>query len=338
MSEPFFSIVVPTYNRLELVTRCIESCLAQTYRDFEVVVVDDGSTDGTRSALEERWDSRIRVVSHDVNRGIDPARYTGVSHARGRWILVVDSDCELAARALQRIHEIILGLPPGVRVVRSRLQLDDGTVTPDFVPDSPVGYEARIRFVADEGGMDDIRCVHRLVLDTTPFFRNRSGAMETLYELNLARNETSVYVEDVLAFHHHDAANSYLRSIRRSELVPRLIRDAPDVLWMAETTLREHGAALRRYGIRQYRLLLRLASLQAFLIGDRRRGLQYSVKCLRRSQADLVAWSTLLLGLVGPRAVAHGVLIYRLGARIVQRLPENRSRSRQRGTRRYTAA
>ena len=186
---PFFSVVISTYNRRQVVTRCVESCLRQTFPSFEVVVVDDGSTDGTREALEARDDPKIRVVAHGENRGINPSRHTGVTHSRGEWLVVVDSDWELYPHSLQRLHDIIGGLPDGIRVVRSRLQWDDGHISPSFVPDAPIGYEERIRWVEEEGGDDAARCLHRDVFRSTPYISDRRGAMEALYELNLARNE-----------------------------------------------------------------------------------------------------------------------------------------------------
>jgi glycosyltransferase involved in cell wall biosynthesis len=311
MRRPFFSIVIPTYNRASIVMRCIESCFLQTFSDFEVIVVDDASTDGTPYALAELRDCRLGVVVHESNRSINPSLHTGVCHSQGDWIVALGSDWELFPHALERLVDVISTLPQDVRVVRTRLLWDDGHVTPAFVPDGPIGYEERIRWVEQEGGNDAVRCVHRSVFDATPFFPDRRGAVEILYELNLAKRETSLYIEDVLAMEHTDAANSYLRSVDRTELIPRLLRDAPDMLWMAQTTLSEHGQALQTFGPRQYRGLVRLAAVQAFLVGARRSGVHYGVKYLRQQKSDVMFWATLLAGLVSPRAVAYGILVYR---------------------------
>src|SRR5215212_9520169 len=85
MAPPFFSIVITTYNRAAIVRRALDSCLSQSYRDFDVV--DDGSEDGTVAALEQEPDPRLRVVAHDRNRGINPARFSGVAAARGEWVV-----------------------------------------------------------------------------------------------------------------------------------------------------------------------------------------------------------------------------------------------------------
>jgi hypothetical protein len=311
MPSPFFSVVVPTYNRSAIVSRCVDSCLAQTFADFELVVVDDHSADDTVAALERYDDPRLRVIVHDRNRGISPSRHTGSVEARGEWIVIVDSDWELMPDALARLHEIVAALPEGVRVVRSRLVWDDGVVTPKFVPSEPIGYEGRIRWAEAEGGHDSVTCMHRSVLQRTPFPADRRGAMEFLYELDLAGNETSICVEDVIGKEHTDAPNSWLRNASSAELVPRLRDEAGDMLWMAETTLGRHGTALLRDGPSQYVTMLRIAAVQAFLLGQRRKGARYALAVLRRKPLEPLAWVTLTLGLVGPAGVAQGTVALR---------------------------
>ncbi|MBI2539988.1 MAG: glycosyltransferase family 2 protein, partial [Deltaproteobacteria bacterium] len=82
--------MIATYNRARFLPETIESVLKQSLRDFELIVVDDGSTDGTFQMLESYGD-RLRVF-HQENRGPSAARNLGVRHARGRWIAIQDSD------------------------------------------------------------------------------------------------------------------------------------------------------------------------------------------------------------------------------------------------------
>jgi glycosyltransferase involved in cell wall biosynthesis len=312
MSDPTFSIVITTYNRVRIVCRCIDSCLAQSFADFEIVVVDDGSTDDTAVVLAERYDDpRLRLVAHESNRGINPSRYSGAGNARGDWVVVVDSDDELLPMALERLRELIAGLPEGVRVLRSSQIHDDGHITPRFVPDGPYGYEGRIRWAEAEGGNDAGRCLKREVFAASPYIDGRRGAMETLFELNLAEHETSLCVEDVLTKVHADAPDSWLRAAKSADVIPRLQREAPDMLWMAETALERHGDALQRYGPGQYVTILRIGATQAFILGRRRLGLRYSLRALRRKPLAPTAWATLLLGIVGPQAVARGAVLHR---------------------------
>ena len=89
---PTISVVIPTHNRRELLLRTIDSALAQEAIDFEVVVVDDGSTDGTAEAIRVLNDRRIRVLRNERPVGVAAARNMGVEAASGSWIALLDDD------------------------------------------------------------------------------------------------------------------------------------------------------------------------------------------------------------------------------------------------------
>lgn len=95
------SVVIPTRNRKNLVCDAIDSALGQTYPGVEVVVVDDGSDDGTAGLLEDRYGGRVRVVEHRRGRGAAAARNTGIRAARGAWVRGLDSDDVMAPTAVQ---------------------------------------------------------------------------------------------------------------------------------------------------------------------------------------------------------------------------------------------
>lgn len=88
--EPAVSVVIATYNRGRFLRETIESVLRQRFQDFELIVVDDGSTDNTREILAAYGD-RLRWF-HQANQGPSAARNVGIRHARGRWIAIQDSD------------------------------------------------------------------------------------------------------------------------------------------------------------------------------------------------------------------------------------------------------
>jgi glycosyltransferase involved in cell wall biosynthesis len=91
-SDLLVSVVLPTYNRAGLLTRAIESVLQQTYSNFELIVVDDCSTDCTEDVVKEFQDNRIRYIRHEKNRGAPIARNNGIRAAKGNYIAFQDSD------------------------------------------------------------------------------------------------------------------------------------------------------------------------------------------------------------------------------------------------------
>jgi glycosyltransferase involved in cell wall biosynthesis len=107
MNEPFFSVIIPTYNRADLLINTIESVLAQRFKDFELLVIDDGSTDDTRELVNSFCDStNIRYI-YQENKGVGAARNTGIKNARGEWIAFLDSDDLWLPNHLQSHYQLI---------------------------------------------------------------------------------------------------------------------------------------------------------------------------------------------------------------------------------------
>ena len=97
---PKVSVIIPTYNRSLSVREAIESVLAQTYRDFELIVVDDGSADNTPSVLGS-FGERIRGI-RQANAGVSAARNAGIRAAKGEWVAFLDSDDLWVPQKLER--------------------------------------------------------------------------------------------------------------------------------------------------------------------------------------------------------------------------------------------
>ena len=95
------SVIMATYNRADTLQRAIDSVLRQSYEDWELIIVDDGSTDETTSVLEALDDPRIRVVRHPRNRGMHAAKNTGLDHVAGEWFTTLDADDEMLPEALE---------------------------------------------------------------------------------------------------------------------------------------------------------------------------------------------------------------------------------------------
>lgn len=106
MSIKIISVVIPLYNKEASIAQSLKSVLSQEYDDFEVVIVDDGSTDGSGGVVEAINDPRIRLIKQE-NGGPSKARNTGVKNAKGEWILFLDADDEMLPEALEFFSEKI---------------------------------------------------------------------------------------------------------------------------------------------------------------------------------------------------------------------------------------
>lgn len=93
MLGKLISIIVPVYNSEKTLCRCVDSILAQTYQNFELILIDDGSIDQSGKICDDyvRLDSRVRVF-HKKNGGVSAARNVGLDNAKGTWLTFIDSD------------------------------------------------------------------------------------------------------------------------------------------------------------------------------------------------------------------------------------------------------
>lgn len=133
MHKPLISIIVPVYNMMEYLPRCVESLLAQTYSNIEIILVDDGSTDGTGVLCDKlsKQDGRIKVF-HKQNGGSSSARNLGISKAQGAYFGFVDSDDFVDSDMYELLYGAIEQY--GVNVAQiGRDELDmDGNRLPDI--------------------------------------------------------------------------------------------------------------------------------------------------------------------------------------------------------------
>lgn len=88
------SIIIPVYNTEKYLDQCIQSCLNQTFTDFELILINDASTDSSLYICNKykQLDSRVHIINKSINEGVDKSRFTGLEHAQGKYILFIDSD------------------------------------------------------------------------------------------------------------------------------------------------------------------------------------------------------------------------------------------------------
>jgi glycosyltransferase involved in cell wall biosynthesis len=168
---PLVTVVVTTHNRAELVPRAIKSVLDQTFGDYELIVVDDCSTDGTEAVVGEFHDSRVRYIRHAAQRGLSAARNSGVRAGKGRYLAFLDDDDEWLPSKLEKQIGLLEGSPDDVAmvycwleywgeqgVVRVRKPNLRGNVFPYVLTSQPLGNGSTLlvrRSVVDDVGEFD---------------------------------------------------------------------------------------------------------------------------------------------------------------------------------------
>ncbi len=101
-----FSVIMPAYNSEKFIMKSIKSVLAQTYTDFELIVIDDGSTDGTKAQIEQFDDDRIRYI-YQENAGVSAARNKGILESKGQYVCFLDSDDEWKPNHLELLCTLV---------------------------------------------------------------------------------------------------------------------------------------------------------------------------------------------------------------------------------------
>ncbi len=208
------SVIIPVYNTKTYLLKCVESVLAQTFTDFELILVDDGSTDGSEELCEScaARDERIRVF-HQKNRGVSAARNLGVSHAQGEWICYVDSDDAVLPDYLKDMVEAAdddTGL-----VMSSITHVRHAGVIPE---DITVSGKEMVRYFLD----------HHILVDSGPVAKLFLRRILTQYQLTFPEN--ICYGEDMVYFYRYlnvvdkivlRRKENYLVSLREGSLSTR---------------------------------------------------------------------------------------------------------------------
>lgn len=255
-----FSIIITTYNRARLLPRAVESVRAQTHSDWELIIVDDGSTDDTETVVDKwRGDERIRYVKMSENQGASAARNRGIKEARGAFVMVWDSDDELYPNALAMLAEA------------RRAHPDAGIISALAVPmkvEKEVAYEKRPEgFVALPqvlckylGNYEKVRAARRELYETAHY---RARNLDFMVNGYLAAQAPWYHLAEPLGILHIDGNDSLTRARTKKNPAHSIAR-AP---YLA-AYLEEFGSELKKNCPRRYADYAYGATLGFLLRGD----------------------------------------------------------------------
>lgn len=130
MNQPFFSVIIPNYNKVDLIGDTLASVFQQTYNHFEVIVVDDGSQDESLTVLNKITDKRLSIIAQ-TNAGVSAARNAGIKQAKGDWIAFLDADDWWHPDYLKTLQALISKHPDAQYLTTSFYDKPD---SPDWTP------------------------------------------------------------------------------------------------------------------------------------------------------------------------------------------------------------
>ena len=302
---PYFTLVIPTYNRGHLLERALRTCIAQGFTDWEAVVVDDASSDASAvdagDVVRRLGDSRVRFLRHERNQGVCAARNTAIEAARGRWLIFHDDDDELMPDGLQLLHDAIASsAAEDIRRHVFAYRDDLGRISPEPpLHDGAVwDYRGYLQWVEGVSTRTDfLNVIHRDVFDSVLWPTDRSR--EEIFHLELARRFRTQCHAVVASIIHTDAVDRFTAVPGRD----RLLQMAPHLATQWMRLLDEHGSALEAWAPRTYAGFVRSTAINSYMAGKRGQGLRYATRLLRGRPFAPNAWGVLLLGLLRPRAV-----------------------------------
>jgi glycosyltransferase involved in cell wall biosynthesis len=165
MSVPFFSIILPTYNRASFLSQSIGSVIKQDYQDWELIVIDDGSTDHTKQVVNSFKDQRIKYF-YQENSERSAARNNGINQAQGAWLCFLDSDDEYLKQHLKIIHKEIESNETPKMLVTGNLIRENGMQHKHSMLDCKKNI---LEEIASKFILMNSVCVHRDILEENRF-------------------------------------------------------------------------------------------------------------------------------------------------------------------------
>lgn len=261
-----FSVTMATYNRAHLLPRAVNSVLNQSYQNFELVIVDDGSTDDTEMVCQSFDDSRIIYHKQEQNSGVLAARNKGFDLARGDYTAILDDDDELLPEALETAVDKFRELSAkGIKMLWfDRL---------DFERKQRSGFgmeaEGYVRY-------EDILCeriygdfwlvMERELIGENDRFDERLWGQENLLWLRLHRKSKAYYVPEVLYVNHREHGGDRLCDVRTR------LENLPGSALTNKVFLEEYGEDLKRLCPKVYGRKLGILGASQILNGEKPEG------------------------------------------------------------------
>lgn len=248
--NPTISVIIPVFNAEPYLARCLESVIRQSHSELDIIVIDDGSTDGSLSLLHqfEKLDSRVRVLTQ-ANRGVSAARNAGLAVASSDLVTFVDADDWLEPTAYKRLVEVLqrhnLDYITCGYFVDSKDSSQRGPILGQFagVLDTREGLQA---ILATQNRFVFTRLFRRELIGSTRFRDNLHWGEDTVFVVEVAKKAATTSVVDQPLYHYWQSPESATRSAtnpkrmsgpRMTEVLEELVaQDYPELVDLVRQT------------------------------------------------------------------------------------------------------
>lgn len=198
------SIILPTYNRKKKLKRAVDSILYQSYAEFELIIADDASTDGTEEFLKSYQDARIRYIRLPSNQGAAAARNYGLQQAQSEYIAFEDSDDVWRPRKLEKQMQLLTHAEKQVGFIYHKIAYDMGDNRYAILPSEEIGLEKKSGDIYAQMLYDNlIPCPSILAtrdcVAATGGFDTQLKALEDYdFALKMARQYHGIFLDEIL--------------------------------------------------------------------------------------------------------------------------------------------
>jgi glycosyltransferase involved in cell wall biosynthesis len=283
------SVVIPSYQRAHVLGRAISSVLQQTFRDFELLVVDDGSTDGTAAVVGAFDDERLKRITVP-HRGRSQARNEGIARTNGHWVVFLDSDDEVGPMWLEELHNAIHDESVAVVCCGARIADHEDAQTGHIMMPRCLGPAYTDRIGLFRAGTFAVR---RDVLSAVGGYE---GSLAFAENSELALRVTAHCDRHGLTF-----ANVYrplVKIVRTRSALSEV--DLWSRLHATELLLQRHGARYRRAGAAAYATHHAIAGTHALRLGLFGRATRHFLAAVAAHPAGAIHWGRLGRALAAP--------------------------------------
>ncbi len=286
------SIIMPVYNRSTTVCRALDSLLAQNYKNFEVIIVNDGSSDTSAEKIQSYLhDERFRFVELTRNSGVNHARNYGFSHiaADSDWVTFLDSDDEFVTDALENIVSVVSAYPT-VKDYCFSVRYLDGRAASHLAVDNQIFNYRDLFDVKSKPTGEWVHVINAQLVRDRIFRYEESvrNGFEAIAYLRLARDFPVLYSSKVVRLYHLDVEGL-------TRIANKTVAKSHDEIIGYSIFLKEFGDMLFRYSKLEYALILSVLGKTFLEVSDFRNCIKYTSKAFFCNPFELRVYRNVLL-------------------------------------------